>query len=531
MRDGGLRRHAGADHAVLTLLQRLVRLRGLVRVRCGAAPLARVLLACAVAVAALAASRVPLVAQTASLGEENSWLRIQNVGGRAATVDVTLYDGNGVRVAIDGCPRGGACPTIAPGVGWSFFQQGLETVPVGYRGSALVKSDQPFVALLARDAFKNGRFQIDGDTLRLGRSTAGMAFPIVQNTDQWVSRISIENTSDTAAACVEIRYWAQGQSAPVAIDPAQRAPECPQGGAFVRPHATLLRDERNFGAPFGFDGSATVRTYDTATGVRGGDQSLASMIDTRERNGIALGSKRGITPDEQHRVVALPLVERNSSVAGATWNTRFRVMSANPAVPNEVTLRYEGVTAAGERIEIEHKMALVGALTCDQRDRGCLPADRDLPPTFVGSVRLQSIEPIAVIVQRSSSKGGFAEYRGFTVSEASRQVVLPVLNKNFGPFGGNQGWNSWFRVVSYDGSPAYVRVVYYSRQTGGGLLRDAINAANGVTVWQSADGHLPDGWVGSAIVISDQPIIVLVGIDSDVFEGDSAMLYNGVGFD
>ena len=50
-------------------------------------------------------------------------------------------------------------------------------------------------------------------------------------------------------------------------------------------------------------------------------------------------------------------------------------------------------------------------------------------------------------------------------------------------------------------------------------------------MFQSADGNLPDGWVGSAIVISDQPIIVLVGIESDVFQGDAAMLYNGVGFD
>ena len=501
------------------------------RLRLSSSFRARLLLACCVAVAVLASQRIPLAAQSASLGEENSWLRIQNVGARPATVDITLYGASGVRVGVDGCPKGGICPSIAPGVGWSFFQQGLDALPVGYRGSALVKSDQPFVALLARDAFKGGRFQIDGDTLRLGRGTAGMVFPIVQNTDQWVSRISIDNTSDTAAACVEIRYWTQGQSTPVAIDPAQRSPECPQGGAFVKPHATLLRDERNFGAPFGFDGAATVRTYDTTTGVRAGDQTLASMVDTRERNGIGLGSKRGIALGEQNRVVALPLVERNSSVAGATWNTRFRIVNANPAVANEVSLRYEGVTASGERIEIDHKMSVVGVLTCDQRDQSCLPSGRDLPATFVGSVRLQSIEPIAVVVQRASSKGGFADYRGFTVSEAARQVVLPLLDKNFGPFGGNQGWNSWFRVVSFDGSPSYVRVVYYSRQTGGGQLREAINAAKGVTVWQGDDGNLPDGWVGSAIVISDQPIIVLVGIDSDVFEGDSAMLYNGVGFD
>ena len=117
------------------------------------------------------------------------------------------------------------------------------------------------------------------------------------------------------------------------------------------------------------------------------------------------------------------------------------------------------------------------------------------------------------------------------MSEASRQVVLPILDKSFGPFGESTGWNSWFRVVSFDGSPSYVRVIYYSRQNPTGQLRDPINAANGVTVLQNADRNLPEGWVGSAIVISDQPVIVLVGIESAVFKGDSAMLYNGVGFD
>lgn len=495
---------------------------------------AAVALAAVVAVAVLAAQRPALAAQALSLGDENSWLRIQNVGARPATVDVTFFDAAGSKLATDGCPKAGLCPAIAPGVGWSFFQQGFDGLHVGYRGSALVKADQPFVGLLARDAFKGGLFQIDGDTLRLGRGTAGMAFPFVHNTDQYVSRITIQNTSDTADACVELRFWAQGQGAAMAIDPPAPAAGCPQGGTRLVPHATLVRNETSLPVPFGFDGSALVKTYDTAAGTRAADQTLAGTIDTRERRGPGLGEKRGIAADEQRRLVALPLIERSAATAGVVWNTRFRIMNANPGIPNQVSLRFEGTNADGERVEIDHTITVVSAVTCDQRSSaaaGCLPADRDLPATFTGSVRLQSTEPIAVVVQRTSSKGGFADYRGFTVGEASRQVVLPVLDKNFGPFGETRGWNSWFRVVSFDGSPAYVRVIYYARQFPTGQLRDAINAAGAVTVFQGADGNLPDGWVGSAIVISDQPIIVLVGLESDVFQGDAAMLYNGVGFD
>lgn len=487
-----------------------------------------------VVVAVLAAQQPPLAAQTLSLGDENSWVRIQNVGAKPATVDLTFYDGAGGKVAADGCPRAGQCATIAPGVGWSFFQQGFAGLNVGYRGSALVKADQPFVGLLARDAFKGGLFQIDGDTMRLGRGTAGMAFPFVHNTDRYVSRITIENTSDTRDACVELRFWAQGQGAATAIDPQGPTAGCPQGGTRLAPHQMLERNEANLPVPFGFDGSALVRTYDSATGTKAADQTLVGTVDTRERRGPGLGEKRGIAVDEQRRLVALPLIERAASSAGVEWNTRFRIMNTTPGVPNEVKIRFEGTNASGDKVEINHTFTVVSAVTCDQRSSGaagCLPADRDLPSTFVGSVRLESVEPIAVVVQRTSSAGGFADYRGFTVGEASRQVVLPVLDKNFGPFGDTRGWNSWFRVASFDGSPAYVRVIYYARQFPTGQLRDPINAPGAITVFQAADGNLPDGWVGSAIVISDQPIIVLVGIESDVFQGDAAMLYNGVGFD
>ena len=497
-------------------------------------PASGALLALLIAVATVAAQRPPLDAQSLSLGDENSWIRVQNVGDRGATVDVTFYDGAGNRVAGDTCPKSNTCAAVPPGVGWSFFQQGYEGLGAGYRGAAIVKSDQPFVALQARDAFKGGQFQIDGDTMRLGRGSAGLAFPIVQNTDQYVSRLSIQNASDTADACVEIRYWAQGSGAVTAIDPSGPSGACPQGGTLLRPRTTLVRDEQSLPVPFGFDGSAQVITYDTASGSRASGQTIVGTVDTRERRGAGLGSKRGITPEEQRQVVSLPLIERNIDAGGQVWNTRFRIMNARPGQPNEVSLRYEGTGPGGERISIDYKIAVISSITCDQRAfgiAGCLPADQNLPPSFSGSVRLQSTNPIAVVAQRTSSRGAFSDYRGFTVGEAARQVVLPVLDKHFGPFGENRGWNSWFRVQSWDGAPAHVRVVYYARQFPTGLLREAFSAPEAMTVFQAADGALPDGWVGSAIVISDQPIVVLVGIDSASFPGDTAMLYNGVGFD
>src|SRR5690606_19541740 len=165
-----------------------------------------------------------------------------------------------------------------------------------------------------------------------------------------------------------------------------------------------------------------------------------------------------------------------------------------------------------------------GTRACGQRARGidgCLPDGVILPDRFSGTVRMQSVEPIAVVAQRLSSDGSLADYRGFTAEEASTQVVLPVLNKNYGPFGGNRGWNSWFRLLTFDGSSARVYVVYYSSHFPEGLFPPApITVQGQMTFRQWENGGIPDAWVGSAVVISDRPIVVVANLESDVFEGD-----------
>jgi hypothetical protein len=106
--------------------------------------------------------------------------------------------------------------------------------------------------------------------------------------------------------------------------------------------------------------------------------------------------------------------------------------------------------------------------------------------------------------------------------------VLPVLNKNFGPWGDFRGWNSWFRVLSFDGSEARLNVIYYSKHFPAGLVSAPIRVDRQTTLRQWENGRLPDGWVGSAIIIADRPVVAVANLESDVFEGDPVMLYNGV---
>jgi hypothetical protein len=472
-----------------------------------------------------------LAAQPLDLDTENSWVRIQNVGTSPATIELRFYDEAGTELAIDRCPQEGVCGALRPGSGRSFFQQGFDDLPLGYRGSAYVTVDQPFVSLLARDAFKAGLFQISGDALFNDTATTEIYTPIVQNTDEYVSRLSIENPSDEHDACIEIRYYPQGSTTPAVVDPPGATAGCPQGGHRVPPRGSLVRDEHSLPVPLGFDGAAVVHAIPTAAGVSAPEQEPAVVVDTRERNGPGLATYRGIDESELSRQVVLPLVDRNASEGQSTWSTRFRILAGTPAVPTEVTLLFEGVDAAGDRIEAEQTLGVQGALTCDLRfpgAGGCLPAGVALPSVFRGTVRIQAVEPIAVVAQRLSEGGPLADYRGFTVEEASRQVVLPVLNKNFGPFGDAAGWNSWFRVLTFDGSAATLRVFYYSRQFPDGLISAALRVDRERTFRQWEDTRLPDGWVGSGLVVSDRPVVVVANLESDVFDGDPVMLYSGV---
>ncbi len=483
------------------------------------------------ALAVFAVDGDPAASQALRLGDENSWIRVQNVGTQPSAIEIDFYDNAGARVATDTCPKPSACGPLEPGFGRSFFQQTLAELPADYRGSAYITADQPFVALLARDVLRSdGEFQIAGDALRLGPGAASHVVPWVVNSVGYSSRIVVQNTNPDSATCVQIVYYDQGQTQPTLVDPLTPSQQCTGGGYYLAPNASWVRDETSTPLRLGFDGSALVTTRPVAGGPSSG--SVQVVVDTRDRTEAGLSTYRSFADDETSRVVLLPLVDRNHSEGQSSFSTRFRIMSANPAIANDVTLLFSGVTDSGEEFEVEHTVTVFGNRTCDQRSSGstaCLPDGVSLPDRFSGTVRMQSVEPVAVVAQRVSNDGSLADYRGFTAEEASTQVVLPVVNKNYGPFGGSKGWNSWFRVLTFDGSTARVYVIYYSKQFPDGLFPPAPQTVVGqLTFRQWENRSLPDGWVGSAVVVSDRPVVVVANLESDVFNGDPVMLYNGV---
>ncbi|MEX2373486.1 MAG: hypothetical protein WD800_06745, partial [Dehalococcoidia bacterium] len=247
----------------------------------------------AFALSAFAFGGTPAASQVADLGDENSWIRIQNVGTEAAAVELDFYDNAGNLVATDACPSSGNCDALPSGFGRTFFQQTLTSLPNGYRGSAYVTADQPFTALLSRDVLRtDGEFQIAGDALRLGPGASRHALPWVANNVRYASRIVVQNTSDAQGTCAQIQYYAQGSTSVSVVDPATPSSQCPNGGQYLAPRASWVRDEFSLPVPGGFDGSAVVVAQSASGGASAGSSQMQVSVDTPDRLDAGLAPYR-----------------------------------------------------------------------------------------------------------------------------------------------------------------------------------------------------------------------------------------------
>jgi hypothetical protein len=83
-------------------------------------------------------------------------------------------------------------------------------------------------------------------------------------------------------------------------------------------------------------------------------------------------------------------------------------------------------------------------------------------------------------------------------------------------------------VLVADGGQANVTVHYYGLDLPNGSVAYTRTVFREFTVFQQEKGVLPDGFAGSAILESDRPIVALANLTTDVFVGDTDLLYNGI---
>jgi hypothetical protein len=129
-----------------------------------------------------------------------------------------------------------------------------------------------------------------------------------------------------------------------------------------------------------------------------------------------------------------------------------------------------------------------------------VPSETCLPDGWVGGVVVTSDQPI-VGVGRPHIGTQVTTYNGFTAGTINSYIPM-LFNNTWGSY------NAAFYLQNTAGNDAHVTIKYYSNL---GTLNctqtDTISSLASKGYWVPSATCLPDGWVGGAVVTSDQPVV------------------------
>jgi hypothetical protein len=486
---------------------------------------------------ALAASLALLSTGCYNIGVENSWMRVQNTGTAAATVEVQYYDTEGRMVASE------RSLPIQPGEGWTFVQKDNPALPQGFLGSGVIIADQPIAVLMAKDVDKGGGFYAAaGETVALNAGSDKLFLPVVLNRNgsaqDWSSRFIIQNMGDQTA-CATLVYTSNQTDSEVYWDPYDpkiknptRKPGCPKGGMPIPANGSLVRSWATMGVGPGFSGSVRVDLHANAQNVPPSQQYIVATVDVFNSLSTQFASYRGLSTSDMGTSLIIPLAEREAS---SEWSTDFEIMNSDPTKPATVTLQFDGwdgSTNPPQFITKQSTITVTASRPCYQNTDffNCLNPGDTLPHNFFdGIVRVNSSQPIGIVVARSSNRSDtYVDYRAVRTDSASRKVYLPLVNKNSLSGWNRNGLTSWIRVIVPDGGAANLTVRYFGPGLPGGLAAYTIPIYRSATLIQAWDQAIPEGFAGSVVLESDRPIVALGDVVTGNFAGDTDIMYNGV---
>lgn len=230
----------------------------------------------------------------------------------------------------------------------------------------------------------------------------------------------------------------------------------------------------------GFIGAAVVRSDTPIAGALNEDREGRDRL-TYE--GIRSGST----------TVWVPLLMRQAG----EWSTGLQVQSLG-AAPTVVRVTFFTRDTAEPLAASTFSLAPLASRTLYQ------PADERLPPGWVGSAIVESIDeqPLAAIVNQVNTAGPGMSYVG--IGRTSPSIFAPLLFKN------RDGWNTGLQAQNAGGAATGIDVVYSSSDGENGPWAESLRAAPGAsaTFYQPANPDLPDEFLGAATVVSSarQPL-------------------------
>lgn len=462
-----------------------------------------------------------LLRQAIPLGSENTWFQVQNIGNKAANLVVDYYSSGGFLVTQE------SSTTLPSGHSRQFSQATNPNLPSGFGGSAIAAADAPIRTLLVKDIDRNGGKSYGGDNTP-ARGYNKQHLPLIySNAGAWNTRLVVQNAGNTGA-CVRLIYRSNdGDVAFTDPEPdSQPFTGCPNGGISLAPRSSLERDQSEMTGdlPQPFTGSLVIETVASGS-TPASQQFIVATADVWRSDNRSFATYEGVGQNlsdlgEMSTTVFLPIVQKHQGPQQG-WSTGYQVSTADPSQLAKVTATY----CCDPRLPNDGKLTksfAVQSSTFVHQD-----AEEELPDDFNGAVTLTSDQPISGVVIRrwkDDSAESITGYTGVPGSSAGTTIWLPLLYRNV-----DFNWQSSFQIQVADGGSANVEVTYYGNQLPDGSVSFS-QTVNGVGLFeQIGDTHLPNGFIGAAVVRADKPIAGSVILYSDYFAGDDAMAYAAYG--
>lgn len=442
--------------------------------------------------AAMVVLVVPAAAQWS--GTWVSSIQIMNLGTNTANVVVEYFQENGTRV--DGATRS---YTITVGSSLNIYQPNVPGLPDGFKGSAVVSADQPIAAIGSEQTTypdgSIGNSQYSG----FGADAIGQRFylPNVNKTfgsGRWSSRITVQNVTAGPVGVTVTFYNSDGTVRDT------DTVNLPANGS------TTLAQINDPEIPDGWLGAAVV----DATG------NIAVIVDVMSADG-RLGTYNGFTSGATTMYLPTLLIGFGIN----QWNTSFQVFNVGNTTA-VVTMTYY---TAG--VPTPAKVVTASLPSYQSINRYQPTIDSDLGTPWIGSVVIESTEPIVAVGNQSSGVPGkrlASSYNG--VSRGSTRAFLPTVLRHFG----GSNFVTSFQIMNVGSSNASVTVEYFAPGNPTPVLtvNHTIAPYTSVNRYQGNDTALGLGWQGSVRVTSDQPVVVLGSQNGLNRTGDAAGQYNGI---
>ncbi|MFP3896846.1 MAG: hypothetical protein ACLFV5_08460 [Anaerolineales bacterium] len=425
--------------------------------------------------------------QVMNLGEEETEITMQYYHEDGTLVDAATHTEN-----------------VAKGSSVNIYQPANPDLPDGFKGAAVVGSHPEPIAAIASEqvTYEDGSI---GNSQYSAFSSAdvGTSFylPNVNRnfgSGEWSSRITVQNATE-GQVDIDISFYNDDASV-----------EDTDNVTLEGNGSTTLWQEENEDLDDGWLGSAVLEASD----------EVAVIVDVMSADG-RLETYNGFGAGATTMYLPTLLLGYGSN----NWNTSFQVLNVGSET-TEVMMTYYTSGESTATKTITETLAPYESLNRYQ------PVDdSDLGDDWIGSVVVESTEPVVAVGSQSSGAAGTrlaSIYSG--AAAGADETVLPTVLRYFG----GSNFVTSFQIMNAGSTAASVTVEFYEPgdpvpvKTVNYDGENKIDPFTVVNRYQPNDDEdLGEGWQGSVRITSDQPVVTLGSQHGLDRTGDTVGQYNG----